>query len=38
MHTRCVILKTGTFGQPDLFDPKLIQLIFDSGVENRIFV
>jgi hypothetical protein len=32
------VIKTGTFGQPELFDPKLMQLIFDPGVENRIFV
>ena len=31
-------IKTGTFGQPELFDPKLMQLHFDPGVENRIFV
>jgi hypothetical protein len=30
------IFKTCTFGQPELFDPKLMQLIFDSGVEDRI--
>ena len=33
-----VNIKTATFGQPELFDPKLIQLIFGPGVENRIFV
>jgi len=31
-------IKTGIFGQPELFDTKLIQLIFGPGVENRIFV
>ena len=31
-------IKTGTFGQPELFDPQLMQLIFDPGVENRISV
>ena len=30
-------IKTGTLGQLELFDPKLIQLNFDPGVENRIF-
>jgi hypothetical protein len=38
MHGSNGIFKTGTFGQPELFDPKLMQLIFDPGVENRIFV
>ena len=32
-HTM-VVIKTGTFGQPEPFDPKLMQLIFDPGVEN----
>jgi hypothetical protein len=27
-----------TFGQQELFDPKLMQLNFGPGVENRIFV
>ena len=31
-------IKTGTFGQLDLFDHKLMQLNFDPGVENRISV
>ena len=30
--------KADTFGQPDLFIPKLMQLNFDPGVENRISV
>ena len=41
VHTIAVgvgTIKTGTFGQPELFDLKLIQLIFGPGVENRIFV
>ena len=33
-----VYIKTRTFGQPELFDPKLMQLIFDPGVENRLSV
>ena len=32
-HTKFNI-KTGTFGQPELFDPQLMQLIFDPGVGN----
>jgi hypothetical protein len=32
------IIKTGIFGQSELFDPKLMQLNFDPGVENRFFL
>jgi hypothetical protein len=30
----CEAIKTGIFGQPELFDPKLMHLNFDPGVEN----
>ena len=33
-----VSIKTGTFGQAEFVDPKLMQLNFDPGVENRIIV
>jgi hypothetical protein len=26
------LIKTGTFGQPELFDPKLMHLNFDPGL------
>jgi hypothetical protein len=30
----CEAVKTGIFGQPELFDPKLMYLNFDPGVKN----
>jgi hypothetical protein len=37
MHL-CMVLRQKHLARQELFDPKLMQLNFDPGVENQIFV